>query len=167
MKRNLSIFIITILLFVFGAVISRVLNTQSDSDIKQQKGIISGSVTYPSEIIPGSLEVCAYKSLDGDIFECTDNIIEDDRFVYGFGYELDLTAGTYYLAAALRTEPQIRAWHNNYISRVVLDGQTPDVCSNLSLVDPVEITVLPGQISEDIVVGDWYYSSSEVDCHTQ
>lgn len=113
-----------------------------------EMGEISGPLSYPSEMIPSSLEVCAINLAD-QIEYCTQNHISAESFQpAGLGFNLEVPAGEYHVFARLAHQPDERA----FFSEFVLCGMSVDCQSH----NPVVVNVFPGITTPDVRPHDWY-----------
>ena len=137
-------------------------NNQNTASNQQDLGKIRGSLTFPSEHIPSSIEACAL-NVDNGVETCTKERINSNEFVYGVGFELTVTAGNYKLLAR-NTDPQEGqnaddVYYDEYIRQTTFTNIIPDPCNDSSLMNPIIISVAKDQIVQNVVVGDWYYPS--------
>lgn len=113
-KRPLII--ILILLFVSLVVYIAIIDYRNESQINDSKvfnqvtvdekdfgknlcrGAITGSLSYPSEIIPNRSVVCA-KNIGTNNLYCTLNQTVDSKFLGGKGYKLEVPQGIYSISA--------------------------------------------------------------------
>lgn len=109
---------------------------------------IEGSVGYPSDYIPDSLEVCAENIRTFEEY-CTSTFISDTTYSTGFGYILTVPAGTYYVYAV---NPDMDPDYRAYYSEFVTCGLSVECDSH----DPIRISLLPGQTKTEIDPTDWY-----------
>lgn len=117
------------------------------SEITNQPATITGSVSYPSEVIPPDLQVCA-QSLDTQTTTCTSNLIQDDQFQYGLGYQLELIPNLEYQVYAQVPNSPTRAYYSEYVTC----GLNVDCLSH----EPITINLTPGQTLTGIDPADWY-----------
>ncbi|MFA5828858.1 MAG: hypothetical protein WC841_05895 [Candidatus Shapirobacteria bacterium] len=110
----------------------------------QTKGIISGSLIYPSEQIPQDLGVCAQRIDSPELVVCT-NQTKDSKFQYGVGYELSLDPGNYYVYSFLANA---KAYYTEY----VLCGLKAECKSHTKI--PVVVTA--GSHQDNVLPHDWY-----------
>ncbi len=120
-----------------------------------EKGIIQGSMSYPSEGIPDDVKVCA-ENVDTGERHCTQERIEDDKFKYGVGYQLELPAGNYYVEA-IRTDYD--GDYQAYYSEHVTCGLKQECDSHRPLIVKVE----GGEKKENIDPIDWHKFGPEND----
>ena len=113
-----------------------------------ENATISGSVSYPSEYIPETMIVCAENNLTAEEY-CSEGLIEDNSYMYGYGYELSVPAGAYYVYAIVPDfDPNYKAYYNEYVTC----GLSVECESH----DPILVTLLPGQSATEIDPMDWY-----------
>jgi len=110
----------------------------------ESKGIISGSLIYPSDHIPEEMGVCAQRIDNPELTVCT-NQIKDSRFQYGVGYELSLDPGNYYVYSFLGDTKA-------YYTEFVLCGLKAECESHTKI--PVVVTA--GSRQDSILPQDWY-----------
>src|SRR4030042_3802184 len=72
-----------------------------------EKGIIEGSLSYPSEGIP-EMKICA-ENITNKKLACTTDRIQNKKYTYGTGYKLEVPAGTYRVYASLLDAQKIGA----------------------------------------------------------
>ena len=120
---------------------------EQSTDESEEAGTITGSLTYPSEAFPPDMEVHATNIDTNQDYISTDRI-EGSQYKYGTGYKLDVPAGRYYVYGLLRSQPNDRAYYNQFIKC----GMAIE-CTDQS---KIEVVVKQGQSTEDIMVGDWW-----------
>jgi len=114
-------------------------------------GEIEGSLGYPSEFIP-SMMVCAMESKTKEEY-CTGQILEEDGFLYGLGYRLEVPAGNYRVFAQLTDQQgEISDDYKAYYSKFVTCGMEMNCQSH----DPIEVKVSGGKVTGNIDPIDWY-----------
>ena len=105
MDKKFTVLIVIILLIVAGYLIinnrgneqNEVVNLETEN--KECTGKIEGSFYGWSEVLPEGLYVCA-QDMNTQYYYCTDkSVTDEDRFRFGKGYEIDLPAGSYRVAA--------------------------------------------------------------------
>lgn len=111
-----------------------------------QKGVITGSLSYPSEFIPDEIVVCA-QSLDFDFKKCTDTHLGSDKFKYKIGYEMELFPSKYLVYSYLDEN-----FYKAYYSEFVVCGMDSDCESH----EPIVVEVAENQRIENIDPNDWY-----------
>lgn len=120
---------------------------EEDTEIPQT-ATISGSVSYPSEYIPDTMTVCAENAFTYEEY-CSESLIEDDSYVYGYGYALTVPAGSYYVYAVVPDlDPEYKAYYDEYVTC----GMSIECDSHL----PIMVTVLAGQEATEVDPMDWY-----------
>ena len=112
-----------------------------------QTGTIEGSLSYPSEGIPETLQVCAQEMTNNKQF-CTSKHLQNSKYQYGVGYRLEVSPGTYQVYAFLPKQPEVKA----YYSEAVPCGLTVSCTSH----QPIDVTVQAGEIVSNIDPQDWY-----------
>lgn len=117
-------------------------------------GKIEGSLGYPSEYIP-AMGVCANNVKTKESF-CTYKMIEDAKFTYGIGYEIEVPKGTYTVFAQLVDPEAMGADYEKdykaYYSKFVTCGMSVDCDSHKAL----EVKVKGGESIAEIDPQDWY-----------
>jgi len=117
-------------------------------------GTISGSLSYPSESLP-ALGVCA-KSVTGEEMFCTYQMIPDQQYKYGYGYEIDVPPDTYNVFAHLVDDANALSGYTDeeraYYSEFVTCGLLFDCPSHA----PIQVTVGRNAHLQDIDPADWY-----------
>lgn len=109
-------------------------------------GTVEGSLSYPSEGIPEDMFVCA-ETTEGQKVACTNTQIENDKYEYGLGYQLELGPGSYYLYAKLPDDD-----YKAYYTKFVTCGLSVECTSH----EKIEVAVEPGQTISNIDPIDWY-----------
>lgn len=106
-----------------------------------EMGIVSGTLGYPSEMIP-AVSIYAFNSNDETQFFSVETSENDQTF------SLDVPAGTYYLVAYPLGTPEMAGGY----SQAVPCGLTVE-CTDHSL---IPVTVAAGEIIDTIEIKDWY-----------
>ncbi len=114
----------------------------------EELATITGSLSFPSEFLPEHMTVCADNVSTAEEI-CTDEHLEDDSFLYGFGYLLNVPAGSYYVYAY---DPDGDNSYKAYYSEFVTCGLSVDCTSH----EAILVTVLSGETAENVDPGDWY-----------
>ena len=121
---------------------------------EEEKGIIEGSLSYPSEFIP-EMKICAESSKSGETI-CTTDQIKNNKYAYGVGYRLEVPAGAYQVYAMLLNSKNIGADafenYRAYYSDFVLCGLSYGCPSHA----PISVTVKAGEAVSKIDPIDWY-----------
>ena len=107
-------------------------------------GYIEGSLSFPSEQIPPTT-ICAVNQTTGQEY-CTSENIEDPKYTYGTGYELQVPTGKY-VVYALSKFPG-RAYYNEFVTC----GLRADCPSHKVII----IEVKDGQTTTGVDPQDWY-----------
>lgn len=110
------------------------------------KGIIEGSLSYPSEEIPENMAVCA-ESDATDQTICTNKKITDKKYTYGKGYTLEVPAGSYFVYAKI-PDREYYAYYSEFVTCGLLAS-----CTNHT---PIEVEVKANQTVSKIDPQDWY-----------
>jgi len=116
-----------------------------------KEGTIVGSLTYPSEGVPPSVEVHATNIVTNEDFYTKDHL-SGSQYKYGVGYKLTVPTGQYYVYAIKAAGAEERAYYDNFAE---CGFANYDSCK-----DPeakITVTVEPNKETKDILVGDWYY----------
>ncbi|MBU2235557.1 hypothetical protein KKA01_00685 [Patescibacteria group bacterium] len=102
-KIGISIIIVVILILVGGYLklswVPNDITKVTELDSEEHWGTITGSLGYPSEMIP-EMGVCAESTDKEDLF-CTYEMLKDEDFTYSLGYEIKVPPGSYYVYAHL------------------------------------------------------------------
>jgi hypothetical protein len=131
----------------------------------KQTAILKGELSYPSEGIPPEMIVCAENLKTGDT-HCTNKQIESRAYATGFGYELDVPSGSYFVFTTFPHDseeykaipPEARgykAYYSEYVRCMnVRERRDPDMeCPSHT---PIRVTMRAGQTLSRIDPGDWY-----------
>lgn len=121
-----------------------------DSDTTEEvatDGTITGSLTYPSEGIPPDMEIHAYNTVTEHDYFVRDHL-SGEEYAYGVGFRMDVPAGTYYVYGVLPSNPDQKAYYNEFVRC----GMSVD-CTDMT---KVVVTVEAGKETKGVVVGDWY-----------
>lgn len=124
------------------------------------KGKISGSYTYPGEKIPQAMRACAEDSETRQKVACaSEQIVDEQRFIYGAGYEIELDPGKYYVYV---DQGETKAYFNGYAAQVTKEDGWADYDASKCKTDyqPSLVTVEAGKETADTVVADWYYEAN-------
>lgn len=120
----------------------------------EEKGVIEGSLSYPSEFIP-EMKICAEIPKSGEKI-CTTDQIKSGRFANGVGYRLEVPAGTYQVYATLSDAKKIGADsfenYRAYYSEFVTCGLSYGCPSHV----PINVAVKAGETVSKIDPTDWY-----------
>jgi hypothetical protein len=65
-----------------------------------ERGVIEGSLSYPSEFIPDDMTICAENQATKKIY-CTNKHLKGKKYRYKVGYKLEAPAGHYHVYAQL------------------------------------------------------------------
>jgi len=114
--------------------------------ISPTTGFITGSMSFPSEVIPEDVEVCAQNALTENEY-CTQERINSPEYTYRVGYKLEVPVGSY-LVFSKRPGDSYKA----YFSEFVTCGLKATCKSH----EPIVVSVSSGQTAENIDPGDWY-----------
>lgn len=113
-----------------------------------EDGMIEGALSFPSEGIPSTLQVCAENVSDEFDYYCTQQQIESGKYQYGVGYQLTVPAGTYYVYAEDTPNPGYRGLYSEYVTCGMGMG-----CESH---EQIPVTVYAGQTESNIDLFDWY-----------
>lgn len=120
--------------------------SQATPAARKQTGSITGSLSFPSSGIPENMEVCAENVTTQQLF-CTSEHLKGDEYTYGFGYDLELPLGKYFVYAKLPNDP-----YKAYYSEFVTCGLSVECESHL----PLSVEVTEGVELKNIDPQDWY-----------
>lgn len=112
------------------------------------KGIIEGSLSYPSETIPKEMEVCA-EDIETKDLVCTKEQFSDTKYTFGLGYKIELKEGKYYIYATVLSDPKK---YRAYYSEFVTCGLKTECESH----KPIAVAVEIGKTVSKIDPQDWY-----------
>jgi len=112
-----------------------------------EQGTIVGSLTYPSEGIPPTMEIHATNLATNKDFLTTEQL-SGNNYTYGVGYKLSVPAGAYHVYGVLSDSPDQRHYYINLVDKC--DGQY-DGCMDAE--SKVVVTVEPGKETKDIMAG--------------
>lgn len=112
-----------------------------------QTGIITGSLSYPSEYMP-NLETCAV-NIQTDESYCTYQMIQGPNYNYGYGYQIQTPPGSYQVYSKINDQFET---YRAYYSQFIICG------GDFTCVDhtPLTIQVKAGETLRGIDPGDWY-----------
>lgn len=115
----------------------------------KNNGVITGSLSYPSEGIPEGLKICALNLVSKQEY-CTDKQLKGapEEFTYGYGYKLEVPPGDYNVYAFLPSQPSFKAYYSDFVTC----GLKYDCPSH----NPIKVTVKAGKVSYQVDPGDWY-----------
>ncbi len=118
----------------------------STTSTSNQKGTIEGSLSYPSEMLPENMEVCA-ENVEAQQTICTTEKIKDKKYTYGTGYKLQVPAGNYFVYARIPKND-----YTAYYDEFVTCGLQASCPSH----KPIEIEVKANQTTSKVDPQDWY-----------
>ena len=148
--RNISLlFLISVLSAQSMALAASSVNPAPNG--QQLLGTVEGSLSYPSEMIPKDLQVCA-ETLNKELVLCTDEHIVDSKYMYGEGFKLNMPPGEYYIYAQSDFFDQLNNTHfKGYYSDFSVCGGGAQCNSH----NPIAVNVDPGQIVTGLLPNDW------------
>ncbi|MEF8846849.1 MAG: Gmad2 immunoglobulin-like domain-containing protein [Candidatus Paceibacterota bacterium] len=92
------------------------------------KGLIQGSMSYPSEQIPEDVKVCAENVATGERY-CTEERLQDEKYKYGVGYQLKLPVGSYFVESIREdTGSNYQAYYSEHVNcepKIECDSHKP------------------------------------------
>lgn len=118
------------------------------SAMQTKKGIIEGSLSFPSQGIPSDMEICAQNWISQETI-CTKNHIENSKYIYGVGYTLEVPEGEYYVYATVSSFDGYKAYYNKYVT-CGLKYECQDTT-------PIIVKVEEGKTVSGIDPHDWYH----------
>ena len=127
-------------------------------DATEANGKISGSFTYPGEKIPSEMAACVENAKTKEKVACSDEQIKDnERFIYGAGYEISVPVGEYYVYV---DQGSSKAYYNGYMADVSKESW-PEYDSNKCKTEyqPLLVTVEAGKTTENVTLADWYFET--------
>ncbi len=118
------------------------------------KGVITGSVSYPSEVLPAQ-RICAENIKNSQSKYCVKT--EDGQSVY----QLEVPVGEYYVYSGLLKEVagDIKTSYRAYYNEFVLCGLDIKCNDKTHHGAFIKVTVKPNGTSENINPQDWYDQS--------
>ena len=158
---GLLVLFIFFIVFLLGSALLKKTATLPSSDANKMQenytkyyGIIGGSLSYPSDFIP-EMGVCAKNKKTKEEF-CPYEMIEDEKYKYGFGYSMEIPAGTYSVYAQLTDPKSIGAElgknYKAYYSKFVTCGMSVECKSH----KPIDVKVSGGKTISNVDPQDWY-----------
>ncbi len=115
-------------------------------------GTIEGSLGYPSDFIP-EMSVCAVETKTKESY-CTMEMLENEKFMYGIGYSLEIPEGSYQIYAQLEDSENtsFKKGYKAYYSKFVTCGMDIKCDSH----KPITVKIKGGETLSDIDPQDWY-----------
>ena len=156
----LVLLVLFIVLFLGSALLKRTTELpfvdtgETQENYAGYYGIIEGSFSYPSDFIP-EMVVCAKNEKTDEEF-CSYEMEEDEKYMYGLGYSLEVPIGTYNIYAQLIDPESIGSGFNKnykaYYSEFVTCGMSVDCESHR----PIDVEAIGGETVSNINPQDWY-----------
>lgn len=120
--------------------------------VESTTGFIEGSMSYPSEMIPPGVMVCA-ENTKSKVESCTKERVTNSKYMYGIGYKMELPVGTYYVYERFAEKfadftPSYRAYYSEFVTC----GSKYECPSH----KPILITVKGGETVTGVDPQDWY-----------
>jgi hypothetical protein len=112
-----------------------------------QNGIITGSLSYPSEFMP-NLETCAVNIQTAESY-CTYQMIQGPNFTYSYGYQIEIPPGSYQVYTKINDQYET---YKSYYSKFITCGGEY-TCTDHT---PITVQVTAGETIRNIDPGDWY-----------
>ena len=110
-------------------------------------GTISGNIVYPSDAgIPEDYRIAAFNIANGEVTTCAAQDLDLKNNTYRF----KVKAGQYYLYSFLISEPDRRAYYDEFVTC----GLKYECKSH----DKIVVSVKEGETKEKIDPADWYVS---------
>ncbi|KKW01771.1 MAG: hypothetical protein A2898_01935 [Candidatus Kerfeldbacteria bacterium RIFCSPLOWO2_01_FULL_48_11] len=161
MKKKIIIIAVMVLLvailgggYLFLRHVPAVTYAVNEIDSESHWGSISGWLSYPSEVIP-PMGICA-ETVEGEDLYCTYQMIQDEEFQYGYGFELSVPPDTYYVYAHLLTDGTEKIGYTDeykaYYSKFVTCGLDISCTSHA----PIPVKVGRNEYIQDILPVDWF-----------
>lgn len=119
---------------------------------KIQTGVITGSLSYPSEYMP-QLETCAVNIASKESY-CTYQMIQGPNYKYGYGYQIQVPPGSYQVYSKINDEYEP---YRSYYSKFVTCGGNY-TCTDHS---PITIQISADETLRNIDTEDWYDTDQE------
>lgn len=121
---------------------------------RNTQGFIEGSLSYLSgRNLPNDLRICAHNVETGEEY-CTTNILSNQKYAGGYGYELKVPAGRYQVYAQSNkfNQEQKQGDYKAYYSEYVTCGMGTNCTSH----NPVTFRVREDGVAVNINPNDWY-----------
>lgn len=124
----------------------------SEPVVVKTTGFIEGSMSYPSEMIPPGVMVCA-ENTKSKVESCTKERITSSKYMYGEGYKMELPIGTYHVYERFAEKfadftPSYRAYYSEFVTCGNKYG-----CPSHA---PIAVTVKGGETVTGVDPQDWY-----------
>lgn len=142
-KLSLSIFSLSFLASSLFLFVLPPAATAHATASEMPTGVVTGAVSYPSEVLPADLEVCAHPEGSAQrAMVCTRTFVADSSSASGVGYRLRLPEGRYEVFARTEQLPNVRA----YALSPRRDGAMV----------PMQAAVRPGEVTSGVDANGWY-----------
>lgn len=118
-----------------------------EQEAVEQTGTITGSLTYPSESIPPSIEIHAVNLETGKEYTTKEHL-KGSQYQYGTGYRIEVPTGRYHVYGTMEDWPGMKAYYNQKIVcgiKVECEDTTK-----------IEVVVEANKDTIDATVGDWW-----------
>ena len=110
------------------------------------KGVVEGSMSFPSEGIPDQVLVCAENIQTRKEF-CTDKRINDPKYTYRVGFKLEVPTGKYLVYEKMPPD-EYRAYYSEFV--------TCGLSVNCTSHEPIVVEVKKNQTVSEVDPQDWY-----------
>ena len=119
----------------------------AQQNVAEQTGTIVGSLTYPSEAIPPSIEIHAVNIETGKEYTTKEHL-KESQYRYGTGYRIEVPTGHYNVYGTIESWPGMKAYYNQRIA-CGLKAECEDATK-------IELVVEANKDTIDATVGDWW-----------
>lgn len=157
-KVIIIIIVILVVILLIGVLVLRRVSSETrqviEVDTTDHWGKITGSLSYPSDYIP-NMGVCA-EIVGGTEEHCTYEMLEDEDYTYGYGYEIAVPPGDYnvysYLVDSASETGEADDDYKAYYSKFVICGMDISCTSHQAL----KVSVDRNEKVSRIDPIDWY-----------